>query len=213
MSGIINSGKISTILSRLSSARAGYLDNLTNLDAAISTLLSGGGYTSARAAKLDNLDAAVSSLGNVAPEASGIVGIPTALCDLSSLGTYIGISTTDSSTGSGTWENILNITTSVGIIQFLAVYQAANAASKNIQFRLTIDSNVVYTSATNLWDNTNDDDKGVCVIGAIWQDSFAGGIAFDRIPFTDNFSVDWKKTSAGTDSVEMGTYCRYYTTA
>jgi hypothetical protein len=212
MSGILNSGKIATILDRLTSVRAGYLDNLTNLDAALSTLLSTGGYTSTRAAKLDNLDAAVSTLGNVAPIASGIVGVPTARTDFSTAATYVGAATTDSSTNTGTWENIISVTTTEGILQFAGVYQVANSASKNVQCRLTIDGNTVYTSATNLWSASSQNDRGVAIIGTYAEGSFAAGIAFDRVPFTTGFTIDWKKTSAGVDTVEMGAICRYYKT-
>ena len=60
-------GKLKKLLDRLTSTRAGYLDNLPRLDTNIasrapsSTALSNTTWTSARAAKIDNLDASVSS--------------------------------------------------------------------------------------------------------------------------------------------------------
>jgi len=54
-------GKIKTLLSRLTETRANNLDNLPRLDVNVSSRADGAYYTAARAAKLDNLDAAVSS--------------------------------------------------------------------------------------------------------------------------------------------------------
>ena len=59
MSGILNMGSLRTLLDRLTSARAIKLDNL---DATITSRASATHYTSTRAAKLDNLDAAISGI-------------------------------------------------------------------------------------------------------------------------------------------------------
>ena len=65
-------GRLKTLIDRLTSTRAGYLDNLAsytpargtkldNLDALITSRASGADYTPTRAGKLDNLDATVAS--------------------------------------------------------------------------------------------------------------------------------------------------------
>ena len=65
-------GKLKTLIDRLTSTRAGYLDNLSaytttrgakldQLDAAVTSRASAANYTSGRAANLDNLNATISS--------------------------------------------------------------------------------------------------------------------------------------------------------
>lgn len=65
-------GRLKTLIDRLTSTRAGYLDNLSaytttrgtkldNLDAAVTSRADATHYTSTRAAKLDSIDATVSS--------------------------------------------------------------------------------------------------------------------------------------------------------
>ena len=206
MSGILNSGKLGTLLTRLSSARAGYLDNLTNLDSLISTLLADGGYSSARAAKLDNLDQLVSASGASAP--TELKGVFTANADLTTFSSANKLSdyvpeTTASTATPGVWKTILTETSASGVIEFLVAYQVANTSSLDTQLRLSVDGTAVYTSATNLWTLAGENNEGVAVVGL-------GAAGTGTITFTDSFVLDFKTTGAGT--VEIGTRCRYHLT-
>jgi len=210
MSGILNSGKLATLLSRLTAARAGYLDNLTKLDATISGVLAAGGYTSARAAKLDYLDGAVSGVGSSPPTTNGLKGISTTASITADNPRFSALGSGSTSTYN-VWTTVLT-DTGAGVINFLSVYQTANTSTLDIGFRFSIDGNVVATTADNLITGVATpafDGLGIELVG-VYSSS---GIGLASIPFNTSFTVEMRKNtnSAGTITCE----CKgsYYLTA
>lgn len=220
MSGILNSGKIATLLARLSAARATLLDNLSNLDTLLSTLLSDGGYSSARAAKLDNLDAAVSSIGSSPPTTSGLKGVVTSNATIERVSSTSAIEVnqiaTESTASTSTfdvWTTILTETSAAGVIELMAVYQVANSSNRDAQLRFSIDGNVIYISDTDLWKLTGEDQDGTMLVGGMyWDGTDIDCLAYGSIPFTDSFLLEFKKTENAAGTVEIGTRARYHLT-
>jgi hypothetical protein len=111
------------------------------------------------------------------------------------------------------WYTVLEEQAAEGIIGFLALIAVSDPA-QDYQFRLTIDSVVVFTSATDFWDSGNGVQSGGDIIGQAHANaSFAdqGGIAFDQIRFTTNFKLEARCTSAAA-SINFNAYYKYYET-
>jgi hypothetical protein len=108
---------------------------------------------------------------------------------------------------------VLEETAAEGVIEFLNVYQVANASDRDVQARLTIDGTVVWLSAANLWDATGDNEFGVSLVGmSLRSGTTIGSMTFGRVPFNTSFKLDFKKTENAAGTVEMGTRYRYYLT-
>ena len=215
MSGILNSGKIATILTRVTAARATLWDNLSKLDATISTLLSTGGYTVARAGKLDNLDAAVSTAALAPPITTGLKGCVISNGDLAdvTLGTGVpGVAISASTSTFDAWTAILSLTTSVGYVELLTAYQVANASDRDAQLRLTLDGNIIYTSDADLWKLGAENGDGVNLVGVESGAIGAKFVAFGQMRFTDSLLLEFKKTENAAGTVEIGSVARYYLT-
>lgn len=208
MSGILNSGKLATLLDRLSSARAGYLDNLTKLDATVSTLLTNGGYTAARAAKLDNLDAAVSGASGAVPVSMSGLVVSSAV---GGINTYFSSTSrpnlpASGNTSCGGTQNVYTNLWSVsgnGYITGLSLF-AAEALSANYQFKLTIDGSTIVESASNFWASAASN-TGLILVGG------------DRgtpteVKFTTSFAVAVRCTSTNA-AKNFNSHCGYYTIA
>ena len=205
MSGILNSGKLATLLTRLTAARAAFLD------AAITSRASATDYTTARAAKLDFLDAAISSIGDAPPTTNGLKGryttsqaapatAPTVVQTL--LGSY-GVYT--ASVGSSTydaWTTLVTETSKSGVITWCAAYVSTNSSNLNTQLRLSIDGNVVYTSDTTAWVG-GDDNQLINLIG---------GYGVESITFASSFLLEFKITENSAGTVNMRHYVRYHLT-
>ena len=205
MSGILNSGKLATLLTRLTAARAAFLD------AAITSRASATDYTTARAAKLDFLDAAISSIGDAPPTTNGLKGrwdtaqtppaaAPTGAQILQ--GAYMSAFADVSSSTYDLWTTLLNVTASSGVITWCSVYTNTNTSNLNTQARLSIDGNVVYTSSTTAW--TGGDDGDVLCL--------AGGWGIESIPFSDSFLLEFKITENSAGTVDMRHRTRYHIT-
>jgi hypothetical protein len=214
MSGILNSGKIATILTRVTAARATLWDNLSKLDATISTLLSTGGYTVARAGKLDNLDAAVSTAALAPPITSGLKGCIVSNSGLADVNvpSVSGLAISASTSTFDVWTAILNVTSSVGYVELLTAYQVANASDRDAQLRLTVDGNVVYTSDADLWKLAAENGDGVNLVGVVSGGVGQKFVAFGQMRFTDSLLLEFKKTENAAGTVEIGSVARYYLT-
>ena len=206
MSGILNSGKLATLLSRLTSTRAGYLDNLSNLDASISGQLAAGGYTSARAAKLDNLDAAITTVGSTPP--TSVVG-HVLHSDIYLAGNPLGNASATVGAVQNTWYPLLSVTDS-GVIEFLSIYEDATGV-EDYQARLLVDGSEVWLSSTTLWSGDRDGD-GVAVVGGAFVSGVAlQSVAFGALPFSASFVLQARCTSAAA-GISFRCRYRYYTT-
>ena len=144
----------------LSATRAAKLDNLTGHVALASTALSNATWTSARAAKLDNLDKALSDVAVETPLDQFIFGIcygmdlkvfPPELPDVASVyesddtqfwdepirdGTaaYSGIS------AANTWKTLLDVTSGSGrFFGVIGPHAKNNTTSRTLDYRITID--------------------------------------------------------------------------
>lgn len=237
MSGILNSGKIKTLLDRLTAARAAYLDAAISSRAPSSTALSTATWTGTKAGYLDQAvsdcapastaldnttwtDARAGYLDGIPrpPTTSGLKGISDTVGPInSSSNRWFGIAddATASTSTYDSWTTLLSESSASGVLQLMAIYQAANASNLDAQFRLSIDGNVVYTSAAALWSASSQNNDGVCVIGAASFDSADTSLqvaAMDAIPFTDSFTLEFKKTENSAGTVQMGCRYRYYLT-
>ena len=215
MSGILNSGKLSTLLSRLTAARAGYLDTInTNLNATITSRAAAADYTTARAAKLDNLDVAVSTVGNAAPTTNGLKGIPTSVARLGWGYEQSTAEVTDTSSTYNVWNEVLAESSASGILQIVAIRQDANASNLDWGARLSIDGNVVWSSANNLWNDTTDNNHGVCLIGDVVSDSYGSDehLVAAFVPFSSSFSLEWRKNENSAGQIDVAVAYKYYLT-
>ena len=205
MSGILNSGKLATLLTRLSATRAGYLDNLVNADSLLSTLLSDGGYTAARAAKLDNLDAAVSSATASVPVS--LAGALSTVQQTSLNSTATGGVPASGATSCGgsinVYTNLWNVSGD-GFIFWLTLF-ATEALTQNYQFKFVIDGSTVFESASNYWASGDGNGDGKKIIT---NDS---GVV-TPLRFTTSFQVAVRCTSANS-AKNFNSYCGYYTIA
>lgn len=201
MSGILNSGKLATLLERITATRAGYLDAAISSRAAAATALSTATWTNARAAKLDQI-------GAIIPTTNGLKGRPVSnsglLASVGSAGASF-LSTSGSTSTYDSWTNVLAVT-GAGVLEFLSVYATANASDRNAQARLSIDGNVVWTSDTDAWQTASDNNDGVYLVGSASPESLG------NIRFASSFTLDFKKTENAAGTVTMATRYSYYLT-
>jgi hypothetical protein len=161
-----------------------------------------------------NLDAPISGIsgGLSPPITSGLVRL-TANADLDAIRQAAGKDLLNSNTEAqatvSTWTTLVEVASGAGIIEFLDVWQEANASNMNVQARLSVDGNVVWTSATNAWQGTGDADQGFSLVGA--ADQSLDVVTFGILPFTTSFKLEFQITEA-SNSVTMGTHYRYYVT-
>ena len=201
-----------TLLQRLTAARAAFLDADISSRAPASSALSTTQWTNARATKLDNLDKLLSTIGPVPPTTNGLKGVIISNADIyvTSTGsrTISPIITASTSTYN-VWTTLLSVT-AVGVIEIMTAYQVANTSDRDAQLRLKIDGNIVYISNADLWKVTGDDNDGISLIGTV-SSSF-GGLAWASISFSTSFLLEFKKTENAAGTVEIGTLARYYLT-
>jgi hypothetical protein len=202
MSGILNSGKLSTLLDRLTATRAGYLD------AAISSRASATHYTSTRAAKLDYLDQAISSISSPS-EIPGTLVSGTEQIDFdpggagspASLLAQAGLYTTTVSSSA----TLLSVS-GEGYIEFLSgIYNSATSGGNYLSMTLAIDGSTVWTQSTGL--PAIGAYSGYCPVGSIAFDAtgYISGLAFSRMRFSTGFTL----TSSATTNWLIA--AKYYT--
>lgn len=198
-------GKVDTLHdTRLTSARAGYLDAInTNLDATVSS-------------RLASNDSRLDLLGLDAPPiAAGLVGREVANAQIYQVngGQRAWPAVSGSTSVYDSWTTILTLS-GAGIMEFLPVYQTANASDRDAQLRLTIDGVVVYTSDVDLWKATGDNNDGVCLVGDIFV---SGGsvdfFTFGRLAFKSSFLLEFKKTENAAGTVTIAAQPVYTKTA
>ena len=212
---ILNSGPLATLLARLTSTRAGYLDAAISTRAAASTALSTAQWSNGRAANLDNLDIAVSAAGNKPPLTilNGVTFTQPSIYNVfgTSLTTY-----SASETAFDTWKTIHTVT-GAGYIEDLRVGQAVggNASSRDIQASLLIDGTEVWTSATNAWQTPTDDDKGFWLVARDTTGFSNAHVmwASNRIHFSTSWTLRFKKTENAAGTVTMKAQANWSTTA
>jgi hypothetical protein len=213
--------KVKQIRTDYTTARAAYLDAAITSRAPSSTALTDTTWTDSRAGKLDNLDVAVSTIGTSPPITSGLKGVGVSNGELTTVNFTGGGGTWDhiapvvstNQTAASTWLTLLTETSSSGVIKFMSVYQILNASDKDIQARLKIDGNIVWTSDTDAWKWAGDNNSGFALVGAAWNVvSTTYSLAFENIPFSDSFLLEWQQTEAGAASITMGTRSRYHLT-
>ena len=191
-------GKLKTLTDRLTSARAGYLDNLnTNLavlPAPASTALSTAQWTNGRAANLDLLSA-----GGIAQETTPILDIPIA-SGLALPGPYAqgrllaghlhgAVSGPGSfTTSSTTYADVLNYT-GQGVLSFLAIAPDAAVAA---YLKLVIDGVTVLTDFVT----TNIQYSCRAAVGTISGDTTNPIISLDAIPFKTSLQIQAKIASS-----------------
>ena len=206
MSGILNSGKLATLLERLTAARGTLLDNLSSIDAAISSRAAAAVWTPTRSAKLDYLDQAISAAGTAAPQTGGLVGVDTTV---NTLAGSIGLLETTASTSTyNVWTTILTYS-GAGVLNSVSAYQNVNASSLDVSFRLLIDGNAVNTTADNIVTGSTASGRGVVFIGYYEADN----TAFASVPFTTSFTVQFRKNTNSAGSITAGTKYMYYQTS
>lgn len=196
-----------TLLNRLTAARAAFLDAATTSRAAAATALSTGQWTNARAANLDNLDQLVSLSGAKAPTTNGLKGVRTTLNANFFPDGLVTANTTTSTFN--VWAELLGEASASGVISVLAVMQNANTNSLDWGARLSIDGKVVWPSSNSLWNNTSHDGAGVTVIG-IGQAS--DDILPQEIHFKSSFSLEIRKNENSAGTIDVNAQYRYYLT-
>ena len=153
--------------------------------------------------RIDDLEAGV----NGAPPIT-LKGRITSQADLSvnvHLAPYL--TATATATVSDEWTTVLEEAAAAGVIEFLSIYQVANASDRITQARLTIDGIVVWLSDANCWQTGGDNNSGVWLIGG----QFAGEYQFSNVAFSASFKLDFQKTG-GAGGVEMGSGYLYHVT-
>ncbi len=121
-------------------------------------------------------------------------------------------SVTASETAYDTWKTLLEETAAEGVLEFLAIYQVANASDRDVQARLTIDGTVVWLSSTTYWSATGDNSDGAILCGTGTSTGTTTQVALGHIPFNTSFKLDFKKTENAAGTVEMGAFYKYYLT-
>lgn len=181
---------------------------LTSVESDVTTLLAD---VAALQASVTALEAGVN--GKPPTELKGIPTTRTAAdFDITELTGWI--ATTSASTSTyDSWTTVLEETSAEGVIQFLAVYQLTNASSRDTQARLSVDGTVVWTSASNFWAASTDNEEGAVLVGAYTgTNSVASGVSLGALPFTTSFKLDFKKTENATGTVEVGAAFKYQLT-
>jgi hypothetical protein len=206
--------KITQLRADYTTAKAAFLDVSIASRAAAATALTDATWTDTRAGLIDNLDAAISTIGNAPPITSGLKGRLTLESGRQSgiaLDTGVGSDGIEAATQAAATYNAwvsLKAETGAGIISILNVYQEANASNLNADFRLSIDGNIVITSASNFWNATGDDDAGCNLIGWIGGDV----PRFEAIPFTTSFDLEIRKSENTAGTFTGGCNFRYFLT-
>jgi len=207
MSGILNSGKLSTLISRLTSTRA---SNLDNLDSAVSDCTQSSVWTPTKAGYLD---AAISSVGGEAPPTT--IASPTASYELG-----IGIVATTGAprnglqhetVANGSTQNTYKVMKTVsgsGIIAFIGISRDGSTPSPipTMQARLKIDGNVVWTS----------DESAVAAYEGWSPIGHARGstdvLVYESVPFSTSFALELRNT-ADTSTDDFYILSRYRLTS
>jgi hypothetical protein len=191
-------GKLKVLTDRLSSARAGYLDNLnTNLavlPAPASTALSTAQWTNARAGYLDALNGGIAQENTPildVPIASGIVGSDSRTLS-GSLATMSAGLATSSTTGTS-YSDAVNYT-GEGVLCFAAVQTTANSVAAYMT--ITIDGVSMGEVTATAAQYKITPQVGALTIGASPADPT--GIAFEAIPFKTSLQIQKKAASTGT---------------
>lgn len=198
-------GKLKTLTDRLTSARAGYLDNLnTNLavlPAPASTALSTAQWTNARAGYLDTLNTGV-------PVASPILDEPISSGMNEGSDSPTGISTLDTvisgltahSTSSTTMVDAVNYT-GAGVLSFAA----AQKTGQTVTVEVLIDGVQIVSAVAS-------GSSGQCAVavGALCGPVATPIIVFEPIQFRTSLQIRHKTASGAAPSI---TYHRYRKTA
>jgi len=193
MSGILNSGKLSTLISRLTSTRA---SNLDNLDSAVSDCTQSSVWTNTKAGYLD---AAVSSVGGESPPTSIVSNTSAVNVNLNFVTESSEIGCVLESVTSGSTANTYKVMKSVsgsGVISFLSICCDSGAFGSSspgpvLQARLKIDGNVVWTSDAE----TLDGNYGWIPVGL---GAGASTVTYDSVPFSTSFSLEFRNTTDTT---------------
>lgn len=114
--------------------------------------------------------------------------------------------TTASSSTYNQWTTLLTATTSSGVIEFMNIWQSANAADLNWGARLTVDGTVVWTSDTDAWRLGAENTDGFYLIGTGGTSASSAGGA---IAFTDSFLLEFRINENSAGTVTAGTAYNY----
>ena len=195
-----------TILQRLTAARAAFLDAPTSSRAPASSALNTTQWTNSRATKLDNLDALVSAAGAKPPTTNGLKGVMTALLGNLSI-SWNGVIVNQTTSTHNIWIEILGEASASGVISVLGITQNANANSLDWGARLSIDGLIVWTSANNLFSASGDNLNGIFIIGSSEKDS-----APEHVLFKTSFSLEIRKNEDVAGTIDGDALYKYYLT-
>jgi hypothetical protein len=180
---------MTTLLTRLSSIKSGYLDATISSRAPASTALSTAQWTAPRAALLDKLSGVDTISQNAAlapPISTGTIsgstfGMHAALLEASGL-----INCNPGLMAAATWTPMLNVA-GKGVISFLAIAASANVG--NMGIRVIVDGVTYYTSASLCGGGAG---AGCAVIGAaaVTAGGTLNGLSFEPISFNTSLVVD-----------------------
>lgn len=115
---------------------------------------------------------------------------------------------TASASTNGQWVTVISETAS-GVIQYLTLYQTANAANLDAGARLSIDGTVVWSSDNNMWAASGDNNSGVALVGGESASDYG---TFMAVPFTSSFSLEVRKNEATAGTVTFAAQYAYHLT-
>ena len=195
-------GKIGTLLTRLSAARAGYLDNLSaGAVAQAGTALSTGQWTNARAGYLDALNTGVTVASPLLADvkANGMMEGSDSPAGLATLDASMSGLTADS-TVSTTFVDAVNYT-GAGVLLFAA----AQKSTQNVTIEVLIDGTQIVSATLTAG-------SGTCAVavGALCGPTGTPVVVFEPIQFRTSLQIRHKTASAAAPSI---CYHRYRKTA
>lgn len=192
--------KVKTLTTDWTTAKAAFLDVAVSSRAPSNTALDKNVWTDTKAGYLDAAISSISGGGGGAPVpgANGlIIGKPNWTGNIEDVAGNRGAHVTGNVSTYNVWTTLTDVTGS-GVINALWIYQQAggNPTALDVDFRVTIDGNVVWASTTgDLFPNGGaDDGDGYMLIGD--EATYGGG----SVGFTSGFKVEFKKSenTAGT---------------
>lgn len=215
MSGILNSGKIQTLLTRWTAAKAAFLDAAITSRASQTSVDTVDTVVDSIKATVDsNLDVAVSTVGAKPPTA--LAGLRTTNATIRTgisvnALQFPGTLATASASTYNAWTEIVGVASDSGVIQLLSIWQdtGGNASSLTCGWRLSIDGTVVASSDNDFWQDSAEDGDGVEIIGATNDTS---NIILEAIPFSSSFSLEVRKNTNSAGSIALSCAYKYYTT-
>lgn len=204
MSGILNTGKLAKLLSRLTAVRAALLDNL---DSAVSSCTQSSVWTATKAGYLDQ---AISSIQAGLPVPTSL-STPTTNDSLSGESWGCGFTQVDNGAVQSTYSTLIS-DTGEGVLQFIKVscIETGGSATDDMQAKLVLNGVTVWESASDVLA----EDYGWIVVGAEEDDEASAGstgVALEALRYTSGFSLQVKNNSS-TSQYAFRIVYKYYTT-